>query len=677
MYITSSMPHIYSKLHLNATGPPPKQHAMFVSPLFCLKVMLVYLLRMENKSDALECNEKVNKLHAGRFESSRYVNEHQVLKEEKKIYLAVCVATTQAEIPCPRFMIDVSDNCHLHGGDKVGDKKTNGTLGVVKPGQGSMLDDKQAHRLQMGVMLTTATLVVGSFVVAGVSRMNLGIDLFDTDTEEQKEVGMRKFLWTVGGGTTCSIFLYVVAMVWCKSKWVLEAARVETCEVVVQILRGCDNVQMYMNERRHDVFQLGNRSRWARYYSSSESGRQIPLTRRHDDCEFSGIIYLFQDEKVRGLHFFWTVNGSMFMVIDLDVLTETSDPWPRKVASDLGIANRSSHINGGSVSSVKLSFERRFPSLAADEKHVDSDRGRIPPSGLSFAIQSMSMGSSTLISGDGWTSALAKIPVIMECLMEGVVAMGRTEEEIVEKSHAVYEVLYSGSWDGTNHLWCLSDHIPLAMLGEEAPTCGSILSLAPHTTLSLQLHCILFPDMEQRCAFEPNISTPQLNWKDNAYLVVEQDCCCTGQILKRALPLSLKHLRSDAHLSGHCMFGLLYSSMVVVSESVLSFSKTPLFQVPDVFCNGVVNINAAVGWQRLQRQQQDSKSARLTTLGSMNVFPTMPLLFSSLHGWVVTVMVMPHDLPCDPNYIEVPYMLLRSKLSTNGRRANWKTVASR
>ncbi|PWA46210.1 Magnesium transporter MRS2/LPE10 [Artemisia annua] len=133
-----------------------------------------------------------------------------------------------------------------------------------------MLDDKQAHRLQMGVMLTTATLVVGSFVVAGVSRMNFGIDLFDTDTEEQKEVGMRKFLWTVGGGTTCSIFLYVVAMVWCKSKWVL-----------------------------------------------------------------------------------------------------------------------------------------------ADEKHVDSDRGRIPPSGLSFAIQSMSMGSSTLISGDGWTSALAKIPVIM------------------------------------------------------------------------------------------------------------------------------------------------------------------------------------------------------------------------------------------------------------------------
>ena len=86
-----------------------------------------------------------------------------------------------------------------------------------------MLDDKQNHLLQMGVMLTTATLVVSAFVVvAGVFGMNIGIDLFDHETEEQKEVGMRKFLWTVGGGTTGSIFLYIVAMVWCKSKRLLE-----------------------------------------------------------------------------------------------------------------------------------------------------------------------------------------------------------------------------------------------------------------------------------------------------------------------------------------------------------------------------------------------------------------------------------------------------------------------
>ncbi|KAI3712303.1 hypothetical protein L1987_70854 [Smallanthus sonchifolius] len=43
-----------------------------------------------------------------------------------------------------------------------------------------MLDDKQNHLLQMGVMLTTATLVMGAFVVvAGVFGMNIGIDLFN------------------------------------------------------------------------------------------------------------------------------------------------------------------------------------------------------------------------------------------------------------------------------------------------------------------------------------------------------------------------------------------------------------------------------------------------------------------------------------------------------------------
>ena len=43
-----------------------------------------------------------------------------------------------------------------------------------------------------------------------------------------------------------------------------------------------------------------------------------------------------------------------------------SDSWPRKVASELGITNKSSHNNGGSVSSVKSSFERHFLSLGAD-----------------------------------------------------------------------------------------------------------------------------------------------------------------------------------------------------------------------------------------------------------------------------------------------------------------------
>ncbi|KAI9123624.1 hypothetical protein K1719_004924 [Acacia pycnantha] len=78
-----------------------------------------------------------------------------------------------------------------------------------------MLDDKQNHLLQMGVMLTTATLVVSAFVVvAGIFGMNIHIELFET--------GMPEFLWTVCGSATGTIFLYVFAVVWCKRKRLLE-----------------------------------------------------------------------------------------------------------------------------------------------------------------------------------------------------------------------------------------------------------------------------------------------------------------------------------------------------------------------------------------------------------------------------------------------------------------------
>uniref|UniRef100_A0A0V0IEC4 Magnesium transporter n=1 Tax=Solanum chacoense TaxID=4108 RepID=A0A0V0IEC4_SOLCH len=81
-----------------------------------------------------------------------------------------------------------------------------------------MLDDKQNHLLQMGVMLTTATLVVSAFVVvAGIFGMNINIDLFD-----ETKSGMPEFLWTIGGGATGSLFLYVVAIAWGKHKQLLE-----------------------------------------------------------------------------------------------------------------------------------------------------------------------------------------------------------------------------------------------------------------------------------------------------------------------------------------------------------------------------------------------------------------------------------------------------------------------
>ncbi|KAK9165365.1 hypothetical protein Scep_000556 [Stephania cephalantha] len=81
-----------------------------------------------------------------------------------------------------------------------------------------MLDDKQNHLLQMGVMLTTATLVMSAYVVVcGIFGMNVTIELFD-----KHKSGMREFLWTVGGSATGTVFLYVIAIAWCKHKRLLE-----------------------------------------------------------------------------------------------------------------------------------------------------------------------------------------------------------------------------------------------------------------------------------------------------------------------------------------------------------------------------------------------------------------------------------------------------------------------
>lgn len=98
-----------------------------------------------------------------------------------------------------------------------------------------MLDDKQNHLLQMGVMLTTATLVVSAFVVvAGIFGMNINIELFD-----EKKAGMPEFLWTIGGGATGSLFLYVVAIAWGKHKQLLEwterFVNILTCNSIWQI----------------------------------------------------------------------------------------------------------------------------------------------------------------------------------------------------------------------------------------------------------------------------------------------------------------------------------------------------------------------------------------------------------------------------------------------------------
>nr|XP_023915636.1 magnesium transporter MRS2-3-like isoform X2 [Quercus suber] len=81
-----------------------------------------------------------------------------------------------------------------------------------------MLDDKQNHLLQMGVLLSTATVVVNFFiVVAGILGMNIRFNLFN-----DVPPGNTRFLWTCGGGTFSCIVLYVFAIAWYKQKRLLE-----------------------------------------------------------------------------------------------------------------------------------------------------------------------------------------------------------------------------------------------------------------------------------------------------------------------------------------------------------------------------------------------------------------------------------------------------------------------
>lgn len=50
-------------------------------------------------------------------------------------------------------------------------------------------------------------------------------------------------------------------------------------------------------------------------------------------------------------------------------------------------------------------------------------------------------------------------------------------------------VLYSGSWDGTVRLWCLSDHSPLTVLGEDTlGNVASVLSIAADGNMLIVAH---------------------------------------------------------------------------------------------------------------------------------------------------------------------------------------------
>lgn len=86
-----------------------------------------------------------------------------------------------------------------------------------------MLDDKQNQLLQMGVMLSTATVVITAGVaVVGLFGMNIGISLYSPVGQEQTHAAHVKFWETTFGTIAGCTILYVIAMGWGKRSGLLQ-----------------------------------------------------------------------------------------------------------------------------------------------------------------------------------------------------------------------------------------------------------------------------------------------------------------------------------------------------------------------------------------------------------------------------------------------------------------------
>ncbi|KAJ6774309.1 C-JUN-AMINO-TERMINAL KINASE-INTERACTING PROTEIN [Salix purpurea] len=94
---------------------------------------------------------------------------------------------------------------------------------------------------------------------------------------------------------------------------------------------------------------------------------------------------------------------------------------PRRAGSDLKNGSGNTHTNGNVLisgdsfgsSSQKAVFEKDFPSLGSEDRQGVPDLARVSSPGLSSSVQSLPVGSSALIVGEGWTSALAEVPAII------------------------------------------------------------------------------------------------------------------------------------------------------------------------------------------------------------------------------------------------------------------------
>ncbi|KAF7829881.1 mediator of RNA polymerase II transcription subunit 1-like isoform X1 [Senna tora] len=104
------------------------------------------------------------------------------------------------------------------------------------------------------------------------------------------------------------------------------------------------------------------------------------------------------------------------------VSRKQSEILPRRVAVDAKSGGNGSQnhgngmLSGGGIGSSiqKAVFDKDFPSLGTEDQQGIAEIGRVPSPGLgATASQSLPVGSTALIGGEGWTSALAEVPTII------------------------------------------------------------------------------------------------------------------------------------------------------------------------------------------------------------------------------------------------------------------------
>ncbi|TKY74320.1 hypothetical protein E2542_SST03081 [Spatholobus suberectus] len=86
-------------------------------------------------------------------------------------------------------------------------------------------------------------------------------------------------------------------------------------------------------------------------------------------------------------------------------------------------------LSGSSIGSSiqKAVFNKDFPSLGAEERQGITEIGRVSSPGLgATASQTLPVGSSALIGGEGWTSALAEVPTIIGSSSTGTLTLQQT-----------------------------------------------------------------------------------------------------------------------------------------------------------------------------------------------------------------------------------------------------------